>query len=111
MVNLSAILTKTKFANYHIMKLFFTDFRKIFVHMIFSSLLLQKIGLINNNIKKDDDIVLSQKYPRVQKESNNNIIMIYVGCGRYIIIILLLALFLYTWILLLHNAKLSSTFC
>ena len=37
--------------------------------MIFSSLLHQR--------KNDDNIVLSQKYPSVQKESNNNIIMIY----------------------------------
>ena len=34
--------------------------------MIFSSLLLQKIDLINE--KNDDNIDLSQKNPRVQKE-------------------------------------------
>jgi len=62
------------------------------------------------NEKNDDNVVLSQKYPSVQKESNNNIIMVYVGWGRYTIIILLLAFFLYTWIFLWHNAMLSSTF-
>ena len=35
--------------------------------MIFSSKLLQKIDLINE--KNDENIVLSQKYPSVQKES------------------------------------------
>ena len=31
------------------------------------------------NKKNDDNVVLSQKYPSVQKESNDNIIMVYVG--------------------------------
>ena len=62
------------------------------------------------NEKNDDNIVLSHKYPSVQKESINNIIMICVGCSRFIIIILFLAFFLSTWIFLWHNAILSSTF-